>query len=196
MGSTIATPDEVIDFWLNAGPEKWYKKDDAFDAEITDRFRSTWDAALEGKLKDWCSSAGGALAAIIVTDQFPRNMFRDDPRAFATDELAKRVACYAIDRGWDKKIPEPERQFMYMPFMHSELITDQDHCVRLMKERMETGNNLLHARAHREIIRKFNRFPYRNDALSRRTSSSEAEFLKNGGYGQIVNALEDAEAST
>ncbi len=190
MVETTIPPDEVTAFWLNAGPEKWYKQDEAFDAEIRERFLDLWQKAHDGKLGGWCSNPKSALAMIILTDQFPRNMFRGDPRSFATDALAKKVACYALDRGWDLKIPEPERQFLYMPFMHSERLTDQDHCVRLMAERMKEGNNLLHARAHREIIRKFNRFPYRNEVLGRKTSTTERAFLDDGGYGKIVNGLE------
>lgn len=194
MGSISTEAEAVTQFWRKAGPEKWYKNDPGFDQEIRDRFETLWQAARDGRLSDWCVSAEGALALIILTDQFPRNMFRDDARAFATDALAKKVACYALDRRWDLRIAEPERQFMYMPFMHSEQLTDQDHCVRLMAERMETGNNLLHARAHREIIRRFHRFPYRNAALGRVTSAAERAFMEDGGYGGIVSALE-ADAS-
>lgn len=186
------SPEEVIAFWEQAGPEAWYTQDDAFDQQIRDRFGDLWEAARGGACEGWPSNAKGALAKIILLDQFPRNMFRNDPRAFATDEKAKKVACYAIDRGWDLKFDGLMRQFFYMPFMHSERIADQDHCVRLMKERMTEGNNLLHARAHRQIIRAFNRFPYRNETLGRKSSPAEVEFLTNGGYGKIVSELEAA----
>ncbi len=175
------TARSVAAFWQEAGPEAWYKQDDAFDQAIRDRFLPSWDAAHAGKLSSWACGPEGALGFIILTDQFPRNMFRNDPRAFATDALAKKAACYAIDRDWDKKTPEPERQFFYMPFMHSERLTDQDHCVRLIAERMTTGNNLLHARAHREIIRQFNRFTYRNAAIGRTNTAAEETFLTEGG---------------
>jgi len=191
MTEEFGSPDEVLAFWLGAGPEAWYKQDDAFDQQIRDRFGALWQAAMDGKLEDWPTNPQNTLAFIILTDQFPRNMFRGDPRAFASDAIAKKAACLALNRGWDTRIAEPERQFIYMPFMHSERAADQDHCVRLMAERMETGNNLLHARAHREIIRKFNRFPYRNAALGRPTSAAEAEFMSKGGYGAIVAGLQE-----
>jgi uncharacterized protein (DUF924 family) len=182
--------EEVLDFWLGAGPEAWYRKDDAFDAEIRERFGDLCERGARGDLDaTWATNATGALALLILLDQFPRNMFRDDAKAFASDARALSTACYALDRGWDMRVATPERQFFYMPFMHSERLTDQDHCVRLMAERMDTGDNLLHARAHREIIRKFNRFPYRNAALGRTSSEAEREFLEEGGYGKIVEAL-------
>lgn len=192
MTITGVAPNDVIQFWLGAGEEKWYKKDEAFDAQIRDRFEAVWKEAHAGRLQGWGTNPPDALALIILTDQFPRNMYRDDARAFATDDQAKEMACYMINHGWDKKIAEPERQFVYMPFMHSERLTDQDHSVRLMKERMTTGNNLLHARAHREVIRKFSRFPYRNDALGRTSTEAEKTFMDNGGYGEVVRVLEAA----
>lgn len=183
---------EVLSFWTDAGPEKWYKKDTAFDAEITERFGALWEEAARGTFDEsWGGDAQSALALVILLDQFPRNMFREDGRAFASDDRAHAVACYAINHGFDLKIDPPLRQFIYMPFMHSERLTDQDHAVRLFAERMP-GNNLLHARAHREIIRRFSRFPYRNAALGRRSSAREVAFMEEGGYGAIVRELEAA----
>ncbi|MDG4649181.1 DUF924 domain-containing protein [Roseibacterium sp. SDUM158017] len=182
--------EEVLAFWLGAGPEAWYKQDDAFDAQISERFGALWEAGARGDLDEtWATNPRGALALIVLLDQFPRNMFRGDARSFASDARARSTACYALDRGFDMRIDPPERQFFYMPFMHSERLTDQDHCVRLMAERMEGSDNLLHARAHREIIRRFNRFPYRNAALGRTSTHAERDFLENGGYGRIVEAL-------
>ena len=106
--------------------------------------------------------------------------------------MALAVTKRAIDRGWDLKIDEPARQFFYLPLMHSESLTDQDRCVRLIAERMEAEANLLHAKAHREVIRKFGRFPYRNEALSRRATAGEKAYLDEGGYGSTVRALEGA----
>jgi uncharacterized protein (DUF924 family) len=189
---TMEAAEEVLSFWLGAGPEAWYKQDDAFDAEITQRFGALWEAGAAGALDEaWATNPRGALALIILLDQFPRNMFRGEARAFDSDARALSTACYAIDRGWDLRVEPPERQFFYMPFMHSERLTDQDHCVRLFKERMP-GDNVLHARAHREIIRRFCRFPYRNEALGRRSSDAERAFLDGGGYGKILNELKDA----
>lgn len=183
---------DILTFWENAGPEKWYRKDADFDAEITSRFGSLWEEAAGGAFDEkWGTEALGALALIILLDQFPRNMFREDGRAFASDDRAHAIACYAVNHRYDNKVDGMMRQFFYMPFMHSERLSDQDHAVRLFATRMP-GGNLIHARAHREIIRKFNRFPYRNSALGRVSSQAETEFLENGGYGAIVNALEAA----
>ncbi len=184
------TPQDVLEFWRGAGPDKWYVQDPEFDQEIAVKFGDFWCFVAQGRPPEWCTNPESALAMIILTDQFPRNMFRDDPRAFATDDIAKKTACYAIDRKWDMKIDEPERQFFYMPFMHSEHLCDQDHSVRLFAERMQGGNNLLHARAHRDIIRKFNRFPYRNPALGRETTQGEQDFLDGGGYSETLKLLE------
>jgi uncharacterized protein (DUF924 family) len=189
----MTTPKEVLDFWLDeVGPAGWYSGEPALDATIRDRFGATWSAAAAGGLADWCCDARGALAFLIVTDQFSRNIFRDDPRAFSTDRKALAVAVPAIHRRWDLTIPEPERQFFYLPLMHSESTADQDHCVRLMLTRLaDTGaGNLRHARAHREVIRKFGRFPSRNAALGRESSQAERAFLANAGYAKVLDALD------
>ena len=167
----IAAPDDVLSFWLDEKkPSDWYQASDDLDQEIRDRFGATWQAAMEGKFGLWLTYPSGAMAYIILMDQFSRNMFRDTGKAFASDKAALAAAKVSIDRRWDMRIDEPARQFFYMPLMHSENLCDQERCIRLMKERMpKTGeNSLLHAKAHREVIRKFGRFPYRNDALSRR----------------------------
>ncbi|RMA42473.1 DUF924 family protein [Rhodophyticola porphyridii] len=187
--------EEVLAFWLTErSPEDWYKQDAALDEEITTRFMDLWEKGERGELSDWTSHPQKALALVILLDQFPRNMFRGQARAFATDLKAKSAACYSIENGWDMRAAEPERQFFYMPFCHSEILADQDHCVRLMKERMpETGqSNILHARAHREIIRTFGRFPFRNEALGRQSSVDEQRFMEDGGYGKVVSELEAA----
>ncbi len=191
-------PEEVLAFWLDElKPEQWYKQDDAMDAEIRARFQTTWQSAMEGRFSLWLTYPTGALAYILVTDQFSRNMFRDTPKAFASDRIALAAAKSAIDRGWDLKIDEPARQFFYLPMMHSENLSDQDRCIRLICERMpETGfRNLPHAKVHREIIRKYGRFPYRNETLSRRTTAAEAAFLHEGGYGATLRRLEGELAS-
>jgi len=191
----MAGPEEVLSFWLDeVGPDGWYKSDETLDQSIRDRFQTTWDGAVEGRYGLWLTYPNGALAYIILMDQFPRNMFRDSGQAFSTDAEALAAAKAAIDKGWDLRIDEPARQFFYLPLMHSENLCDQDRCVRLMKDRMpETGaENLKHARAHREVIRRFGRFPYRNAALSRNTTAPEQDFLSNGGYGATVRALEEA----
>ena len=188
-------PDDVLGFWLDeVGPEGWYKASDALDAEIRERFLAAWDAAREGSCSLWLTYPSGTLAYVILLDQFPRNMFRGDAKGFATDRIALAAAKMAIQRDWDVRIDEPARQFFYLPLMHSENPSDQDRCVRLMKTRLAStgGDNLLHARAHREVIRRFGRFPYRNDALGRATTQVEARFLEAGGYGAILREIEAA----
>ncbi|RVV99445.1 DUF924 domain-containing protein [Mesobaculum littorinae] len=188
-------PEEVLSFWLDEVEQKdWYVQNDALDATIRDRFDAAWSKAGEGGYSLWLTYASGTLAYIILTDQFPRNMFRGDARAFSTDIAALAASKMAIARGWDMEIDEPARQFFYLPLMHSESLCDQDRCVRLMATRMpQTGaENLRHAKAHREIIRRFGRFPYRNDALGRHTPEAERAFLADGGYAKVLNGLPEA----
>lgn len=191
----MSTVEEVIAFWLDeVGPEGWYAQDDALDAQIRDRYQPLWEKARAARLCNWASCPKGCLAYLIVTDQFPRNMFRNDPRAFATDELARKVAARACHLRFDGQVDEPARQFFYLPLMHSESQMDQDRAVRMFLLRMpKTGaQNLLHARAHRAVIREFGRFPYRNNALGRETTSAEQTFLTDGGYGLAVRRLQQA----
>ncbi|MHA6262152.1 DUF924 family protein [Arenibacterium sp. CAU 1754] len=188
-------PDDVLSFWLDeVGEDGWYLQDDALDARITKKFKTAWEDAREGRFSLWLTYPSGVLAYIILTDQFPRNMFRGSKQAFATDRPALAASKAAIDKCWDLKIDEPARQFFYLPLMHSENLCDQDRCVRLMHERMpETGAvNLLHARAHREVIRKFGRFPYRNEALDRASTATESDYVSDGGYGQTVREFKRA----
>ena len=189
---SLTSASEVLKFWLDElGPEGWYSGTPEIDARVTAAFMDLWERARDGRLKACLSSPDVALAYLIVTDQAPRNMFRGDARAFELDHLARRAAKQAIDYGFDMRIAEPQRQFFYLPFMHSEELFDQDRSVRLIKARMpETGdNNLLHARAHRDVIRRFNRFPYRNNALGRQTTAAETDWLERGGYQLSVEAV-------
>ena len=188
-------PEEILNFWLDeVGPDKWYAQEDALDAEIRKRFLPTWEGAQAGGFSMWLTYPSGSLAYIILNDQFSRNMFRGEAKAFSSDRAALAAAKSAIDRSWDKKIDEPARQFFYMPLMHSENLCDQDRCVRLLCERMpQSGaSNLLHARAHREVIRTFGRFPFRNAALARPATGAEADYVSAGGYGQTLRALQVA----
>lgn len=187
------TPEDVISFWIDeVGPEGWYRASEDLDDQIRKRFLPAWNAAFDGEMFRWCDNSETILAFLILTDQLPRNMFRDDERAFATDALARTAGKMAIDRRWDLYVAEPQRQFFYLPLMHAENLGDQDLCIRLMTERLpQTGaSNLVHARAHREIIRRFGRFPYRNEALRRMTLPSEADFLANEGYGAVLAKIE------
>ncbi len=189
------TPEDVLQFWLqDVGEAGWYISDKALDDRIRAGFLDTWTDLSKHRLEHWRTTARGTLAYLIVADQFSRNMFRGDPRSFATDAMARIAASAAIKRGWDQVIAAPERQFMFMPFMHSECLADQDHAVCLMQDAMPNkgGGNLLHARAHREIIRRFSRFPFRNAALGRTSSPDEARFITSGAYGAMVKELEAA----
>ncbi len=178
-----ATPEEIISYWIDeVGPEGWYKAEDAMDETIRTRFLESWEEARAGRLDHWQCSRTGALALLILCDQFPRNMFRGDGRSFATDAKALAVAKKAIDKGFDKDAPMPERIFFYMPMMHSEAGSEQDHSVRLIKLNAPESDYLYHARVHREVIRQFGRFPYRNAALGRVSTAEEADYLANGGY--------------
>ncbi|GGE16751.1 Uncharacterized conserved protein, DUF924 family [Gemmobacter megaterium] len=192
----MSDPVEVLDYWLGElGPEGWYAGGEELDAGIRDRFGDLWQAAADGGLDHWTEGPAGVLAFIVVTDQFPRNMWRGSAKAFSTDAMALAAARKAIAAGWDMEVPEPERQFFYLPFMHSEDLADQEECIDLMVERMpETGaSNVLHARAHTEIIRRFGRFPYRNAAFGREMTADEQAFLDGGGYMSVVESLKSPE---
>ncbi|MEM6586964.1 MAG: DUF924 family protein [Pseudomonadota bacterium] len=193
----MATPQEVLEFWLDEiGPQGWYKQSDALDDTIRDRFGAAWASASEGTYGLWLTYPTGTLAYIILLDQFPRNMFRGDARSFATDPHSLAAAKMAIHHGWDKRIDVPARQFFYLPLMHSENLCDQERCIRLMLDRMpDSDDNLLHARAHRDVIRQFGRFPYRNDVLSRATTGPEKRYLEDGGYGSTLRGLQKANAA-
>ena len=193
----MVRPTDVTRFWLEElSPADWYRQSDELDQQIRDTFQETWTAISKKScespaLEEWFASPEAMLGLVILLDQFPRNMFREDPRAFSTDKRARAVSKKAIEKRWDVRVPCPGRQFFYMPLMHSECLMDQDRAVRLLATRMEDGaGNLLHARVHREIIRKFGRFPYRNTALSRKTTEAEAKFLEEGGYKSILDELQ------
>lgn len=194
----MANPEDILAYWLDEiGPEGWYKGGADLDKDITDRFQDDYNRAKEGALSLWLTYPSGTLAYIILTDQFPRNMFRGSGESFATDAISKAAAKMAINKNWDLRIDEPARQFFYMPLMHSECLVDQDRAVRLIMTRMpDTGHhNIVHAKAHREVIRQFGRFPYRNDALGRETPQAEADYLEQGGYGHTVRQLQETEAA-
>lgn len=176
----VATPEAVLAFWREAGEDRWFTTDDAFDAEIRARFLATYEAAVAGQLAAWEQSPEGALALCIVLDQFPRNMFRGDARIYAADPLARAVANRALKRGYDQDVPEAERGFFFLPFMHSEDMNDQQRCIALYRE--AESKNLTHAERHADIIRRFGRFPHRNALLGRETTPEEQAYLDGGGF--------------
>ena len=181
MRATVA-PGEVLAFWRAAGAKKWFAKDDAFDADIRDRFLTTYEAAATGELAAWEASAEDALALVIVLDQFPRNMFRGSARIYAADPLARAVADRALAQGHDQQIAPSERTFFYLPFEHSEDPADQERCVALHRAAGD-AEGLKWAEHHADIIRRFGRFPHRNKLLGRATTPEEQAFLDAGGFG-------------
>lgn len=172
--------DDVVDFWRAAGPQKWFRKDAHFDSEFRGRFIDAHEAAWRGQLKEWEENAKGALALLILLDQFPRNAFRDSPRMFATDDQALAIARKAVHRGLDQDTEEPLRAFFYLPYMHSEYLADQEESVRLNAALGEESQKF--AVLHRDIIVRFGRFPHRNKLLGRRTTAEEQAFLDEGGF--------------
>lgn len=181
QGAMVASPIDVVSFWQKAGPDRWFKKDPAFDDEIRERFLATYQAAAAGQLSGWEHSADGALALLILLDQFPRNMFRGDVRAFATDPLARAITAGAIVRGFDSQVSKELRNFFYLPFEHSEDLADQERCIALNRASGD-AENLKWAEIHADIIRRFGRFPHRNAALGRTTTPEEQAFLDSGGF--------------
>jgi uncharacterized protein (DUF924 family) len=172
---------DVLAFWRSAGDARWYKRDDAFDASVRERFLSLWHKAVAGELSSWETTYDGALALVILLDQFPRNMFRDDPNAYSSDTQALEVAHRALARGAGKRIEAPLLQFLYLPFMHSENLADQLRCVDLFRTTDDT-ENLRYAEEHADIIRRFGRFPHRNRVMGRTTTPEEQAFLDGGGF--------------
>lgn len=177
----LADAADIVAFWRQAGPERWFAKDDAFDAEIRQRFLATHEAAATGELASWEETPEGAYALLILLDQFPRNLFRGSDRAFATDAMAVAVAERAIARGFDRAYEPPESRFFYMPFMHSEELAHQERCIALCAGR-DDAEGVRYAEIHRDIIRDFGRFPHRNPVLGRDTSPAEQAFLDEGGF--------------
>jgi uncharacterized protein (DUF924 family) len=177
---TAATPAEIVSFWREAGPDKWFADDHEFDLAVRSRFFAAYEAAAGGRLAAWQESREGALALVLLLDQFPRNMFRGEARAFATDAMARAVADRALACGFDQATDSTMRPFFYLPFMHSEGLADQDRCVRLY-EALDDAEQLRYAREHRDVIQKFGRFPHRNRTLGRGTTQAEQKFLDDDG---------------
>lgn len=173
-------PEDVVRFWREAGREKWFEKDTAFDRAMEERFAALHAAAAAGEKRDWARTPEGALALILVLDQFSRNMFRGSPRAFAQDRMASALAREAIAAGFDRKVPAELSPFFYLPFMHAETIAEQEESVRLFHAL--GGDQFTYARIHEEAIRRFGRFPHRNPVLGRHMSPAEQAYLDAGGF--------------
>ncbi len=170
---------DVIAFWQEAGPPKWFKKNPEFDAEIRARFEALHHVAARRELDGWAETADGALALLLLLDQFPRNLWRNSAHAFATDPLAKMFAERAVAAGFDRQVAPALQNFFHLPFEHSEALADQDRAVALAVD----ADALKWAEIHRDIIVRFGRFPHRNAALGRVTTAEEQAFLDGGGFG-------------
>ena len=188
-----AIPNAIYDFWFG-GPnldefsqsrKAWFVKDAAFDEEIRHRFRATLESAERGELQHWSDDPKHCVSLIILLDQFPRNMFRDTPRAFATDIMALETTRFAIAQRYDQAVNSVERIFYYLPFEHSESLADQARCVALVQalvhEDPSRADFLDYAKRHRDVIARFGRFPHRNRILGRASTEAEIEFLKQPG---------------
>jgi uncharacterized protein (DUF924 family) len=170
----------VLAFWRDAGPALWFAKDAEFDRRFRERFLLDHEAAARGEFAQWQSTPEGALALVLLLDQFPRNAFRDTPRMYDTDALARKAANTAFSAGYDQLLPQELRKFLILPFAHSEDLADQERSVALARR---TGpDDLAHAEHHRDIVRRFGRFPHRNRILGRETTPAEKQYLDNGGY--------------
>lgn len=181
---------EVLDFWFGTGAthgtrrKEWFTKDATFDAQVTQRFENLWQRAAAGELDAWRDAPDGCLAYVIVTDQFPRNMFRDKAEAFATDARALSAAKHAIARKFDQACVPVEKMFLYLPFEHSERLADQRYALKLMASLMEfpeTADAVQWAKKHYEVVARFGRFPHRNEPLGRSSTDDEIAFLAQPG---------------
>jgi uncharacterized protein (DUF924 family) len=175
---TTKTAQDVLDFWFSEDvAPNWFVKSDDIDAAIRDRFADTYQAAHRRELDGWAETPQGALALVIVLDQFPRNIFRGSGRAFESNDIVLDHARKALDAGFDQQVDARARQFFYLPFMHSEDLPDQTRSVELY-EALGNANSLDYAIQHRDIVERFGRFPHRNAALDRPNTPDEDEFLK------------------
>lgn len=170
----------LLDFWIEAGPKRWFEKDEDFDRRFRKRFLAAHEAAARGELAHWAATPDGALALVLLLDQFPRNAFRGTPRVYATDAQARAVAAAAVDAGHVPLVPEALRGFFTLPFSHSESLADQDRAVALAEA--FTPGETRWARHHRDIVARFGRFPHRNAMLGRTSTPEEQAFIASGGF--------------
>ena len=178
----MTRPDDVLNFWASIGKKGWWTKDDEIDRQIVEQFSETHAQAAAGELDHWADTADGALALIIVLDQFSRNMFRGESKTFAQDAKALELAKRAVEAGFDKQAMEELRLFFYLPYEHSESIADQNVSVLLMHSIGNNPDNMKAVLEHREIIERFGRFPHRNAVLGRHTTPAEQAYLDSGGF--------------
>ena len=177
----VATPNDILGFWRNAGPSQWFGAKPAFDEAIRLKFEGVHHAAARGEYDLWAEAPESALALLIVLDQFPRNLYRKSAHAFATDPKALAIAHEAADQGWHRQVEKDLAAFMLLPFQHSEDLGDQDRGLLLAKE-LGNADTLKWHQVHRDIIARFGRFPHRNPMLGRTTTAEEQAFLDDGGF--------------
>ncbi len=194
MGAIPKRAQVILDFWFgtpgspeHAGPRGiWFKKDEKFDSEIRTKHFADYEAARDGRYDSWRSAAPSSLALVVALDQFPRNLFRGDPRAFATDKQALQIAQDAIEKGFDAKVMPHQRIFYYLPFEHSEDISMQERCLTLIDAMPDfdlKSGYYDYALRHHKIIERFGRFPHRNETLDRESTPEEREYLAQPGAG-------------
>jgi uncharacterized protein (DUF924 family) len=175
------TPADIIAFWREAGPKKWFYKDTAFDETIRERFGALQEAAASGRKDAWAETPDGALALLLLLDQFSRNLHRNSPRMYAQDEKASELAKRAVEAQMDQAVEPQFRRFFGLPFMHSESLENQRRSV-LLAHAYGDPETLKYARHHAGIIRRFGRFPHRNAILGRHTTPAEQAFIDGGGF--------------
>jgi uncharacterized protein (DUF924 family) len=176
-----AIPNDVLGFWRHAGPKKWFARSQAFDAAIRLKFEPVHHAAARGEYDAWAQTAEGALALLILLDQFPRNLYRGSAHAFATDGKARQVARAAVDAGFHRQVEPELRQFMVLPFYHSEDLADMEFALAVATE-LGDADLVKWVNIHRDIIVQFGRFPHRNACLGRAMTAPEQAFLDAGGF--------------
>jgi uncharacterized protein (DUF924 family) len=181
MTASPHDPAALVDFWRAAGPDRWFRTDTTFDQTFRDAYLPAHEAAAAGALVGWGDTAESALALVLLLDQFPRNAFRATPRMYATDVLAREAAAAAIAAGFDHAVEPALRLFFYLPFAHSESLADQERSVTLHLGLGKDGAR--HALGHRDIVRRFGRFPHRNALLGRTSTPEEVAYLAGGGFG-------------
>jgi len=171
----IADPEALLKFWFSdEARSRWFDSTQAFDDLLRDRYLTTWEAARDGALDLWADTPRGALALVIILDQLPLNIFRDNPASFVTEADSRRIAEMAIERGHDRELVDEEKSFLYLPFMHGESLANQDRSVALYHE---AGLDIRWAEHHRDIIHRFGRFPHRNAILGRESTPEETAWL-------------------
>lgn len=178
--SPVSGAAEIVRFWNEAGPDRWFEADDAFDAEFRERFSAAHFAAAQRRCESWMNSAEGALGLLLLLDQFPRNAFRGSAHMVATDALALHYARAALDAAFMAQVEQNLRVFFCLPFSHSESLADQELAVTLNEQLGQPW--LSHAIGHRDVVKRFGRFPHRNAMLGRETTEEEQAFLDGGGF--------------